>query len=128
MANQTEILVLLSGKEDAASPNSIATETKTGEPTVITYLNRLKKKGYVDGGGKEWYITDAGRKYLESEKTVPVTKEDVGEDELSKFKWYGQLSGVDHDVITAVSELFQNTDMRSMAEVERVLAEMNVPR
>ncbi len=127
MANQTEALRILSTNEEATSPSSIAKELKAGEPTIVTYLNRLKKKGYVDGGGKEWYITDSGRKFLETAKKVPVTKEDVGEDELSKFQWFGQLSGVDHDVITAVSELFQNTDMRSITEVERVLAEMNVP-
>jgi len=127
MANQTEVLMVLSTREEAASPKSIATELKAGEATIVTYLNRLKKKRYVDGGGQEWYITDAGRKFLETAKKVPVTKEDVGEDELSKFQWYGQLSGVDPDVITAAAELFQNTDMRSMTEVERVLAEMNVP-
>lgn len=127
MANQTEVLRVLLTREEAASPSSIASELRTGEGTIVTYLNRLKKKGFVDGGGKEWYIRDAGRKFLETAKKVPVTKEDVGEDELSKFQWYGQLSGVDPDVITAVAELFQNTDMRSMTEVERVLAEMNVP-
>lgn len=127
MATQTEVLTVLSTKEEATSPKSIATELKAGEGTMVTSLNRLKKKGFVDGGGQEWYITDAGRKNLESAKKVPITKEDVGEDELSKFQWFGQLSGVDLDVITAAVELFQNTDMRSMTELERVLAEMNVP-
>jgi len=127
MATQTEVLTVLSTKEEATSPKSIATELKAGEGTMVTSLNRLKKKGFVDGGGQEWYITDAGRKNLETAKKVPITKEDVGEDELSKFQWFGQLSGADTDLITAAAELFQNTDMRSMAELERVLAEMNVP-
>ena len=128
MANQNEVLRALSTKEEAASPVSLASELRAGEATVRTYLNRLKKKGYVDGGGSQWYITDAGREALERVEEVPTTREDVGEDELSKFKYYGELSAVPNDKITACIELFQNTDMRSMDEMERVLAEMNVPQ
>ena len=47
MATQTEVLKVLSTKEAAATPSSIATEVRAGEATIVTYLNRLKKKGYV---------------------------------------------------------------------------------
>jgi len=128
MANQNEVLRVLSTKEEAAAPASLAGELKAGEATVRTYLNRLKKKGYVDGGGSAWYITDAGKAALERVEEVPTTREDVGEDELSKFRYHGELSGISTDMIDACVELFQNTDMRSMDEMERVMAEMNVPQ
>ena len=128
MANQNEVLRALSTKEEAASPASLSGELRADEATIRTYLNRLKKKGYVDGGGSQWYISDAGKVALEREEEVPTTREDVGEDELSKFRYYGRLSGVPDDKITACVELFQNTDIRSMEEMERILAEMNVPQ
>ena len=128
MANQNDILRALSTKEEAASPASLAAELRADEATVRTDLNRLKKKGYVDGGGSQWYINDAGREALGRVEEVSVTKEDVGEDELSKFRYYGELSGVPPEKVTACIELFQNTDMRSMEEMERVLAEMNTPQ
>ncbi|GAJ19570.1 unnamed protein product, partial [marine sediment metagenome] len=49
MANQNEVLRALSTKEEAAAPASLASELRAGEATVRTYLNRLKKRGYVDG-------------------------------------------------------------------------------
>lgn len=128
MANQNEVLRALSTKEEAASPATIASELRSGEPTIVTYLNRLKKKGYVEGGGSQWYITDAGKTALAREVAAPITKEDVGEDPLSKFQYYGDLSGVPSEKITACIELFQNTEMRSMEEMGRVLAEMNIPQ
>ncbi|MBA7663611.1 hypothetical protein ES703_71656 [subsurface metagenome] len=128
MANQTEVLRALLTKEGAASPADLAGELRAGEATIRTYLNRLKKKGRVDGGGSAWYITDAGKAALDREEEIPTTKEDVGEDELSKFRYYGELSGISTDMIDACAELFQNTDMRSMDEMERVMAEMNIPQ
>ncbi|KKK53009.1 hypothetical protein LCGC14_3099090, partial [marine sediment metagenome] len=128
MANQNDVLRAMSNKEEAASPTALAGELRAGEATIRTYLNRLKKKAYVDGGGSQWYITDAGRAALEREGGVPTTKEDIGEDELSKFKYYGELSGVPEDKVTACAELFQNTNVRSMPEMERVLAEINIPQ
>lgn len=128
MANQSEVLKVLSTKEEATSPATIATELKSAQATIQTYLSRLKKKDYVEGGGQEWFITDAGRKALERGEETVVTKEDVGQDELSRFRIYGELSGVDTDLLDACTELFQNTDMRSLAEMERVLAELNIPQ
>ncbi|GAH56570.1 unnamed protein product, partial [marine sediment metagenome] len=72
--------------------------------------------------------TDAGRKALERGEAPVVTREDVGQDELSRFRIYGELSGVDTDLLDACVELFQNTDMRSLEEMERVLAELNIPQ
>jgi len=129
MANQTEVLEFLSKKEGAGNPTEIAKELQSAEATIVTYLSRLKKKGLVDGGGRDWYITDPGKEALERQKKVVITKEDVGEDELDRFIYFGQLSAVDPDKITACVELFQNcASMRSMDEMERVLAEMNVPQ
>ena len=128
MANQNEVLRALLTKEEAAAPATLASELKADEATVRTYLNRLKKKGYVDGGGSQWYINDAGRAALESGYGAPITKEDVGEDELSKFRYYGDLSGVPPDKVIACIELFQNTNMRSMDEMARILAEINIPQ
>ena len=128
MANQNDILRALSTKEEATGPASLAPELRSDEATVRTNLNRLKGKGYVSGGGSQWYITDAGKTALERGEEAVTTKEDVGEDEISKFRYYGRLSGVKDDLITACIELFQNTDMRSMEEMERILAEMNVPQ
>lgn len=128
MANQNDVLRALSTKEGAASPAELASELRAGEPTVRTYLNRLKTKKYVDGGASAWYITDAGKAALERVEEIPTIKEDVGEDELSKFRYYGELSGVPADMIDACFELFQNTNMRSMDEMERIMAEMNVPQ
>ena len=72
MATQTEVLKVLSTKEAAATPSSIATELRAGEATIVTYLNRLKKKGYVDGDSREgWPITDSGRKALEAGGAQP---------------------------------------------------------
>lgn len=128
MATQNEVLRALSTKEEAAAPASLASELRAGEATVRTYLNRLKKRGYVDGGGSAWFITDTGKAALERVEEVPTTKEDVGEDELSKFRYYGELSGIAADMVDACVELFQNTDMRSMDEMARVMAEMNIPQ
>ena len=128
MANQSEVLKVLSKAEGPTSPATIAAELKSAQATVVTYLSRLKKKNYVEGGGQEWFITDAGRKALERGEEVIITREDVGVDELSRFRIYGELSGVDTDLLEACAELFQNTDMRSMKEMERVLAEMNIPQ
>ena len=128
MANLNEVLEALSTKEQAIKPEDLAKELRASVEGTRKQLNRLKEKEFVEGDSKEgWYLTDTGRKFLGTAKKMPLTKQDVGEDELSRFQWYGQLSGVNTDVITASAELFQNTDMRSMAEVERVLAEMNVP-
>ena len=52
----------------------------------------------------------------------------MGQDELSRFRIYGELAGVDTDLLEACVELFQNTDMRSLEEMERVLAELNIPQ
>lgn len=128
MTDQNAVLRALSNKEEAASPVSLASELRVGEDKVRTYLNRLKKRGYVEGGGSAWYITDSGKTALERVEAAPTTKEDVGEDELAKFKYYGELSGVTTDKVEACAELFQNTDMRKIDEMERVLAEMNVPQ
>ena len=128
MANQNEVLKVLAGKEEATSYTTIASELNSAQATIQTYLSRLKKKNYVEGGGKEWFITDAGRKALERGEEPVVTREDVGQDELSRFRIYGELSGVDTDLLDACVELFQNTDMRSMEEMERVLAELNIPQ
>ena len=65
MANQNEVLKVLAGKEGATSYTTIASELNSAQATIQTYLSRLKKKGHVEGGGQEWFITDAGRKALE---------------------------------------------------------------
>ncbi|GAJ16824.1 unnamed protein product, partial [marine sediment metagenome] len=83
MANQNEVLKALSTKEEAVSPDLLASELRSARATIVTYLSRLKKKGYVDGGGSQWYITDTGRAALEREAEIPTTKEDIGEDELA---------------------------------------------
>lgn len=128
MANQTEVLKALLTKEGAASPADLATELRAGEATIRTYLNRLKTKKRVDGSGSAWFITDVGKAALDRGEESPITKEDVGEDEMSKFRYYGELSGVSLDKIDACAELFQNTSMRSMDEVHRIMSEMNVPQ
>lgn len=128
MATQIEVLKALDGKEGPVKPADLAKELKTGENTVRALISTLKKKNLVDGEAKTgWYITEVGAKKVESEEPIPTTIKDIGKDELSMFKYYGQLAGVDADDITAAAELFQNSDMRSMAEVARVLAEVSVP-
>jgi len=129
MANQQiEVLRALSSKEEGVGPSVLAAELRTGEANVRTYLNRLKKKGYVDGAGSSWFINDAGRKALETGEAIPVTAEDTGQDELSRFQYFGSLAGVEPNLITACSELFQNLDMRSMDDFDRVMAEQNIPQ
>lgn len=128
MSDQNETLRALSQKEEAASPGVLAAELRTSDANIRTYLSRLKKKGYVEGSGQQWYITDSGRDVLEKGDKIPTTTEDVGEDELSRFKYFGQLAGVDTNLITACVELFQNSDMRSMDEFDRVMAEQNIPQ
>jgi hypothetical protein len=128
MASQTEVLKALHEKEGPIKSPDLARGLKTSDDTIRALISKLKKKTLVDGDAKEgWYITDAGIKILEAGESIPTTITDVGEDELSKFKYYGQLAGAKPDDIAAASELFQNSDMRIMAEVERVLAETNVP-
>ena len=128
MASQTEVLKALHGKDGPTKTADLAKELKTSDDTVRALISKLKKKAFVDGDAKEgWYITDAGIKPLGAGETIPTTIKDVGKDELSMFKYYGQLAGAEPDDIAAAAELFQNSDMRSMAEVARVLAEVNVP-
>ena len=128
MANQTDVLRALASKEGPVDAATLAKDLRTSDGTIRAYFSKMKKKGYVDGGGTEWYITEAGRAALLRGEKVVTTKEDVGEDELSKFAYYGQLSAVDPDKVTACTELFQNTNMRSMDEFDRVMAELNVPQ
>jgi len=130
MASQTELLKALHEKEGPIRSPDLARELKTGDNTIRALISTLKKKALVDGDAKEgWYITDAGIKSLEAHQQIPITAEDVGEDELSRFKYCGQLSGAEPNTIVAAAELFQNSDdMRSMDEVERVLVELNVPK
>ena len=128
MASQTEVLKALHEEEGANKPPDLAKRLKTSEDTVRALMSKLKKKALVDGDAKGgWYITDAGIKALEAGEKIPTTITDVGEDELSKFKYYGQLNGVETNLIEAAAELFQNLDMRSMEDFERVMVEMNIP-
>ena len=124
---ETRVLTALSEKEGPASPSDLSQELSITEAGIRSYLSELKKKGYAEGSSQEWNITDSGRAFLEKELKAPVSKEDVGEDELSQFKYFGALSGVSSNLIDAAVALFQNTDMRSINEVERVMAEMNIP-
>jgi len=128
MASQTQVLKALHEKEGPIKSAELAKGLKTSEDTIRALISKLKKKTLVDGDAKEgWYITDAGIKILEAGESIPTTITDVGEDELSKFKYYGQLNGVEPNLIEAASELFQNLDMRSMEDFEQVMVEMNIP-
>ena len=109
MASQTEVLKALHEKEGPIKSPDLARGLKTSDDTIRALISKLKKKTLVDGDAKEgWYITDAGIKILEAGESIPTTITDVGEDELSKFKYYGQLAGAKPDDIAAASELFQN--------------------
>ncbi len=127
MANQEDVLKAISGKEGPVSAADIAPELKTTKQAVTTILHKLKRKGLVEGGGTEWAITDTGASEAAIGAEIPTTTADVGLDELSKFKRHGQLASVDHDLITAGAELFQEGDMRSMPHFDTVMAAMAVP-
>ena len=128
MADQVGILKALSTKEEAVTPTVIAQEVRSTDSTVTTLLHKLKKKGHVEGGGKEWMITDAGRKEVEKGGGVVTTVEDVGEDEVSKFQYFGQLAGADSGNVEAALEIFKNEDMRSMEAFDKVMADINIPQ
>lgn len=127
MADQTQVLRALSTKTEAASPKQLSDELKITQDKVRTYLNRLKDKDLVEGGASEWFITDEGRAYLQKGKNVYVSKEDAGVDELSRFKYFGQLAGVEPELIQCGAEIFQNADMRSIDEFDRVMAGTSIP-
>ena len=127
MANQEDVLKAISGKEGPVSAADLAPELRSTKQAVTTILHKLKGKGLVEGGGTEWAITDTGASEAAIGAAVPTTTADVGLDELSKFKRHGQLASVDHDLITAGAELFQEGDMRSMSHFDTVMAAMAVP-
>jgi len=128
MAEQIDVLKALAPREGATKAEDLAKEIKTTDNNTRALLSKLKRKNLVDGDTKEgWYITDAGKEVVAKNLQVPVTLKDSGKDELSKFKYYGQVAGAEPDDIAAAAELFQSTNMRDIKEVERCLAEAAVP-
>lgn len=128
MAEQIDVLRALISKEAAAKNDELSKELRTTEGNVRSLCSKLKKKNLVDGDTKEgWYITDAGKEVINKELEVPFTLKDSGKDELSKFRYYGQVAGAEPDDIAAAAELFRSTDMRDIVEMQRCLAEAAVP-
>jgi len=130
MATQTDVLKAICKKEEPVAPGTLASEfsPRASDATVTTLLHKLKKKGLVEGEGKEWMITDTGRAAVAKEEAVPTTRPDVGVDEISKFQSHGLLAGCDPDKIAASLELFQNLDMRSMEAFDKVMADIDIPQ
>jgi hypothetical protein len=128
MAGQKDVLKALISKEVATKTDDLAKELRTTEANTRALCSKLKNKNLVDGDTKEgWYITDAGKEVMNKDEEVPTTLKDSGKDELSKFKYYGQVAGAEPDDIAAASELFRSTDMRDINEIQRCLAEAAVP-
>lgn len=128
MATQGDVLRALAEKEDAVKALDLVPEVKAGENTIRTWLNRLSKKGYVDGGGKEgWFITDEGRQALDVEKTVSVTREDVGADTESKLKYFAHLAGVSVEKAQGAVELILSRDPEDVDWCWEAMKQMDVP-
>ena len=70
--SQDEVLRVLLTKEVPVAAEDITTELACPKATVTSLLNKMKTKRWVDGGGKEWVVTDAGRKKVDSGTVIPL--------------------------------------------------------
>jgi len=128
MATQGDVLRALAEEEDAVKALDLVPKVKAGENTIRTWLNRLSKKGYVDGGGKEgWFITDEGRQALDVEKNVSVTREDVGADTESKLKYFAHLAGVSVEKAQGAIELILGHDPEDVDWCWEAMKQMDIP-
>lgn len=128
MATQGDVLRALAEEEDAVKALDLVPKVRAGENTIRTWLNRLSKKGYVDGGGKEgWFITDEGRQALDVEKNVSVTREDVGADTESKLKHFAHLAGVSVEKAQGAIELILSRDPEDVDWCWEAMKQMDVP-
>ena len=128
MATQGDVLRALAEEEDAVKALDLVPKVKAGENTIRTWLNRLSKKGYVDGGGKEgWFITDEGRQALDVEMSVSVTREDVGADTESKLKYFAHLAGVSVEKAQGAIELILGHDPEDVDWCWEAMKQMDIP-
>lgn len=126
--NQQMVLEAINEAEAPISAEELAKELNVKQANIRFHTFRLKQKGLISGESKEgWKVTDKGRGAVERGEEIPVTTEDVGADNESKLRYFGQLAGVKTEKIEAAWAIIQTGDPDELEFVWDAFGQVDIP-
>lgn len=126
MAEQTELLEVLSTQEAPISAGNLAKQANTKVENISTQLKRLKERGLVTSSEDGWSITDAGREALSKGKVPPSSMIEEKLTPYDQFYEIGKRIGLSEDRIKLASDMVFEGDYEDMGWVWEALGQQNL--